>query len=229
MDMKTDKKELNPKHPYMIICEGADCEYFFYHYLDYLAQQDIIEDDAYQAFDYGGNDEINKSLPMLPKQRHYDKMKAILVIRDAEKDAHQAITTLQSLFREVFGVEISESGEFVSSKESKIRVGFFLWPGLRSGHFYNGTLEDVCCSLLHDEEGEATVEELSRSADNYLEKLQSFNHGFRRIHKNRLHTILDGTNKFVGMKIGEAAGAGAFNFSSAYLADLKKRIVEMSY
>ena len=49
-----------------------------------------------------------------------------------------------------------------------------------------------------------------------------------RLHKNLLHMVFSGTDKFVDLKIGEAATAGAFNWESSELRELKNFLSNLS-
>lgn len=44
----------------------------------------------------------------------------------------------------------------------------------------------------------------------------------RYTHKSKLHAFLAGKNKYVGMKIGEAAKAGAWNWNSIHMQPYKE-------
>ena len=104
---------------------------------------------------------------------------------------------------------------------------FYLFPGWKDGHFQDGTLEDLCDNILRDVKGEAGASYLQVSADKYLAHVLEQKGSFRRRHKNRLHTILSGTDRFVGLKIGEAAKVGAFDFEAEEMKELNERICEM--
>ena len=60
---------------------------------------------------------------------------------------------------------------------------------------------------------------------NDLEK--KYDRVFQREFKTKLHTYFSVTDKYVSLKIGEAARAGAFNWSSEKLTPLKRFLLEL--
>lgn len=219
-------KKFNSAHPYPIICEGRDGMAFIIHCLNALIRNQRIPDNRFEAIDFGGNEDIRETLKILPLLAGYSSMKSILVVRDAEQSATQAVVSLQESFRNAFDVEVPSDGSFVMNADG-IRVGFYLFPGWKDGHFQDGTLEDLCDNILRDVKGEAGASYLQVSADKYLAHVLEQKGSFRRRHKNRLHTILSGTDRFVGLKIGEAAKVGAFDFEAEEMKELNERICEM--
>ena len=76
------------------------------------------------------------------------------------------------------------------------------------------TLEDLCLSLLEPTDRETMLEEI----DAFLGHLQGgYQRSFPHLHKARLHTYFSITDRFVGMKIGEAAAAMAFDWKDPRL------------
>ena len=71
----------------------------------------------------------------------------------------------------------------------------------------NGTLEDLCHSFL------TLLEKKGRE--------------FPRIFKNRLHTYLSTNDRYVSLKIGEAAPAGAFDWNNTSLNALRDFLSEI--
>jgi hypothetical protein len=57
--------------------------------------------------------------------------------------------------------------------------------------------------------------------------LQSNGNEIKRPHKTKLHTYLSGKNDFVGLKIGEAAKAGAWNWEHLKLKPFRDIITAM--
>jgi len=229
MGKTKSNQEFNAHHPYVVICEGVDGKNFLIQYLNYLVKAGKIPDE-YEAYDFGGNEDINKKLQISPSLKNFAKMKAILIVRDAEMDAAGAVTSLQQVCNTAFKAEVASTGDFAySGTYEGLKIGFYLWPGLRQGQFQSGTLEDICNELLCAQANEASTSELRQQTKDYITAIeQSRGERFRRRHKNSLHTIFAGTDRFVGMKIGEAAKAGAFDFSAPPLQVLERRICMMS-
>lgn len=216
----------HPALPYAILCEGADGKNFIIYCLNSLIRRKLIPDNCFEAVDFGGNEDLSGKLKLVPMLSGYHDMKSILVVRDAERSAVQATASLRASFHEIFHVDVPDDGSFVTTDDG-IRVGFYLFPGWRDSHFQDGTLEDLGNATLRDVDGEASADSLQNCADGYLDELLKVRHSFRTLHKNRLHAVFSGTDKFVGMKIGEAARAGAFDFSAEAMRGLNERICEM--
>lgn len=159
----------------------------------------------------------------------FDQMKGFLVVRDAETNAVGAVQSVQQTLQRAFGIEIAADGHFVKNQEG-MQFGFVLLPGLEAGNtFCNGTLEDLCCRILSFPDGTCCGQSLLDLADSYLGMIEEKSrHSFRTKHKNRLHAYMSGTDDFVGMKIGEAARANCFDFSSEALDFLKDAIVTLA-
>lgn len=67
---------------------------------------------------------------------------------------------------------------------------------------------------------------LTKQVSVYLDKVTDLrNQSLSRCHKNLMHAYFAGTDKFVGMKIGEAAKAACFDFDSPKLDFLRQAIL----
>lgn len=220
--------QLHPEHPYVILCEGRDEELFLRYYLEYLVAENLVPD-SFNIIDLGGNEEMKKTLPLFPSLDYFDQMKGFLIVRDAETNAAGAAQSIQKTMNASFSVSVPITGEVVESQES-IHFGFVLLPGRKeNGTFYDGTLEDLCCNILAIKDDKTSRFNLLGMADAYVKKVEERRRKpFRTVHKNRLHAYLSGTDEFVGLKIGEAAHARCFDFSSRALDFLKDAIVRLS-
>ena len=77
-----------------------------------------------------------------------------------------------------------------------------------------GTLGDLCLEIVKDN----TIFEC---VDQYLECLRSKGRKITRPHKTKLHSYLAGENDFVGLKVGEAFKARAWNWNHVRLKPFK--------
>lgn len=81
---------------------------------------------------------------------------------------------------------------------------------------------------MKDKKNELSEEMLKELSIDYVKRAASLrNKNFRTLHKNKLHAYLSGTDSFVGMKIGEAAQAGCFDFSHTALNFLQKALLRL--
>lgn len=219
---------LIPGIPHVILCEGVDEEFFLRYYIEYLVAHKVVPD-TFNVIDLGGNQDIGKKLKTLHSVEYHELMRGFLIIRDAESDASGAAQSLQHHMNEAFGIDIQLDGQFVQNSDG-IRFGFVLLPGKNAeGTFYDGTLEDLCFQILKENPNEFSGEDLLTLSNSYLDTVEhERGTSLRKAHKNKLHAYFSGTDRFVGMKIGEAARAKCFDFSSPSLDFLKKALIELS-
>lgn len=146
----------------------------------------------------------------------FEKVKSIAVIRDAEKDCNAAKESLESIFD-----NIDQEIKNVLSDEP-----YYLLPYRNGSCWQNGTLEELCISILKDNtDNELSAKKLKEHTQAYADNIEEERKkAFIRKHKNLLHMYLSGTDEFVGMKIGEAARSGCFDWESDILNDLKNFI-----
>ena len=79
------------------------------------------------------------------------------------------------------------------------------------------------------QKSELPGEKLKGLSNDYVRQAASLREQkFRTPHKNKLHAYLSGTDSFVGMKIGEAAQAGCFDFSHVKLDFLQKALLRLT-
>lgn len=228
MPKKGDSIKLIPKIPYVILCEGRDEELFLRCYVSHLVEGKVVPD-TFNIINLGGNEELQKKLRVLHSVEHYDRMQGFLIIRDAESDAGGAAQSLQHHMNEAFDMDIPLDGRFTQNADG-VRFGFVLLPGKKTeGDFCDGTLEDLCCQILKEDSDECSGQKLLNLSDSYLDAvLQNRETPLRTAHKNKLHAYFSGTDRFVGMKIGEAARAKCFDFSSPALDFLKEALIALS-
>lgn len=208
-------------HPHLILCEGLDAKLFLCYYLNSAALSDVSQFSSdIQVMDFGGNENLSNYLAIVRNTDGFEQAKSVLIVRDSESDPTAAIQQVQSaLARYNFPVPAAphtwETGD--------IQVGFTLFPTCDNAPT-SGALEDLCYSILT----EPNVDPLLHEVDAFLSTLET-EHGrtFPRKFKNKLHTYLASNDAYVSLKIGEAAKAGAFDWTSPKLAPLKDFILEV--
>ncbi|MDR0966093.1 MAG: hypothetical protein LBM75_06285 [Myxococcales bacterium] len=216
------RKSAELKKTKLILAEGADEMYWLIHLIDALKIEEI------QVLDFGGNDDLRSYLEALILNRDFKKVTSILIARDSETSTESAIKSVNESLRKVELIHRDiEPFEFVPFEK---RVGFVLFPGYLDPEqkkiCSSGTLEDLCLRILDSE---------SKTAQNhvagYLEDFSSKQKTqFSRIHKNRFHSYISFTDKFVGMKVGEtmkAGNQGLYDLNSPYLKPFIDIIREM--
>jgi hypothetical protein len=150
----------------------------------------------------------------------FNKIKSLLVIRDSEKSVDNAVKQVVGALSKNFD-DIPRSPH--KWTEGKLRIGFLLFPNC-TAEPSAGTLEDLCLSILSEDNAESVLSEINDFMIMLKEKYgRCFPHDF----KTKLHTYFSVTDDYVSLKIGEAARAGAFNWNHAKLVSLKNFINEV--
>lgn len=214
-------KNLSIIKKHLILCEGMDEWKFLVRYLNSPAlQENSFFSKDIEVLDFGGNEELSAYLTALKGIQGYSDVVSLLIIRDAELDVQKAARQVQNALC-TNGLEISPAQGQWSKGVPK--TCFLLFPALGTED-RPGTLEDLCLTILDDAAAETPLEEI----DTFVEHLEEAREQpFSHRHKTRLHTYFSVNDKFVSMKVGEAADAGAFDWTHPNLESLKKCLSEM--
>lgn len=191
-------------HPHLIISEGADAKYFMIWFINSneLRYQPRFSQDI-QVEDFGGITDLGDYLSMLKEVKGFSKLRSLLIVRDAERDASTAVSNIRSALSANSLATPNAPCEWVRGAPS---VGFMLFPSCSSTPT-NGTLEDLCLEIVK-------TDDVINNVDRFIEELKGAGkRTFTRVHKSKLHTYLSVTEPYVSLKIGEAGKAGAFDWS----------------
>lgn len=212
MPRKTNTKIWKEK---LILCEGRDEQEFLIGYLNSRALSDVPGfSNDFQVIDFGGNSELVQRLAILKNMSDFEKVTSLLVIRDAESDASAAVREIQSALEKTCFPVPQGPHEW---KGETLKTGFVLFP-FCDENARDGTLEDLCLSILSDSLAEDTLKEIRL----FLDRLENRCHkSLPRRFKTELHTYFSVHDKYVSLKIGEAAAAGAFNWNHKALKPLR--------
>lgn len=196
----------------LIITEGIDAYYFCIWALGRLEIEDI------QVFNYGGITQLTKYIKLLKLDDNFDNVKSIIIFRDAEGDAQSAFQSIQTSLR-VNGLPVPNR-LFEPEDNGNVKISCGLFPGLDSSGnvITNGTLEDLCLMLIeHDHKVDCV--------DEFLNCASSNEYAIKQVHKAKLHAYLSISNDYIGLKIGEAAKAGAFDWDSDAFKPFKELLI----
>jgi hypothetical protein len=224
--MSKDKKEkdkIYQETPHLILCEGADAYFFLIWLLDFLKNHNPAFS-VFQVYDFGGITQLGLYLRSIAKTDDFKKIvRSLCVIRDAETNANATCHSIQtSLQNNGFAVP---QGPFSPTPDGSgaypnIRTGFVLFPDCNATP-QKGTLEDLCLRILADKGAGAVLADADAALKPYQAQLP-------RPHKNRLHTYFSLTDKFVALKIGEAAKSQAFCYDAQEIVNLKSILLRMA-
>ena len=209
------KKLIEIKQEKLILAEGADACYFFIWAYHAFGAHDI------QVVDFGGINDLGDFLKTLKELHDYDKARSIIIVRDAEGDPEGAVQSIKtSLRNHGFTVPV----EPFAFAEGTPRIAYMILPGFDSdsgdGSLLKGTLEDLCLSTTMSDPIHVCV-------DIYVDCLNSNGVIIKHPHKTRLHTYLAGKNDLAGLKLGEAARAGIWDWNHPALAPFRETIINM--
>lgn len=200
---------------YLILCEGKDAELFLIQYLnsDALRYDSRFREDI-QVLDFKGITELSTYLSNLSNMEGFEYVRRILVIRDAELNTKGAIDSIKTAFINN-GFPVAEKC-CTWNRDGVISTAFVLFPSCDENPV-NGALEDLCWNLIHRND-----EKMKEDIKSFLTDVKdNYNSISSHEHKCRLHTYLSVNDKYVSLKIGEAAMAGAFDWNGPGLLPLK--------
>lgn len=148
-----------PDKPHLILCEGEDEFRFLIAYLNSASlQDDPAFSEKIQIINFGGNDELEKHLQLIQKMENFNTLQSIMVIRDAEKDAKGAQRDVIQAFHKC-NLPVPEKVGVWNSTPDGISTGFLLFPSC-SQELQNGTLEDLCLSILKEPNSVSIMEDI---------------------------------------------------------------------
>jgi hypothetical protein len=201
----------------LLLAEGADAYYFCVWAYQALKLSNI------QVLDFGGITELRAYLKQLTLLYGYENVDCIVIARDAEQNAAATESSVKTALSHAGLAVPGHPFEFSSGKP---RVAFMLFPGYtldpatNESSLENGALEDLCLEIANDKGHLQCV-------DQYLECLQSIGRDLKYPHKAKVHSYLAGKDALVGLKIGEAARVGAWDWQHPRFAQFKRIISSM--
>ena len=215
--MPVERKRI--QKPFLRLCEGRDAEGFL---INYLNSNELAQDPRFsneiQVLDFGGNEDLSNFLMSLKNMDKFDRVKSLAVIRDAEKDYEKACQEVCRSLKKCGFVSSERCGTWVRDS-SGLKVGFMLIPLNNSA----GTLEDLCLRIL----SENNNKNILSTIESFLDVMESsYERSYHRKHKNKLHTYLSSSDKYVTMLLGTASSAGAFDWGSDELESFKSFLTE---
>lgn len=213
--MSVIKGEKEIKAELLILCEGRDEVNFLYYYLNNKAftNEEGFSRDI-QLIDFGGNNDLSKKLKIYRGMNNFENVTHLMIIRDAELNPSGAVQSIQSALHSAGLMYPDSPAKWISDKD--MHIGFLLFPQL-TAQPVSGTLEDLCVQILAGNDVHDYLAEITPFLQNISARHGSLTHP----HKTKLHTYFSVSDKFTGLKIGESAKAGAFDWDNPKLDPLK--------
>ena len=221
MPVRTTKEEITKK--LLILCEGID-EYFFL--IQWLNSPALAHEEAFsrdiQVVNFGGNEDLPNKLKTYRNMDNFENVTHLMIIRDAELNASGAVQSIQSALHSAGFTAPASPAKWCFDSANEIHIGFLLFPQL-TAHPVSGTLEDLCVQILAGKDTPTYLAEI----DQFMDDTAAHHGAFTHPHKTKLHTYFSVSNKFTGLKIGESAKAGAFDWANPKLDPLKDFVRQM--
>lgn len=204
------------KEKKLLLAEGADA----LHFSIWMCQ--AFQAGGIQVLDFGGNTDLTTYLKLLQELPNYEQVETIVIARDAEKSPSSAVESIKASLKKAGLPVPARSFEF---KGAPRRIAYMIFTGGvddRNGKIVlsPGTLEDLCLETINDDV-------VFQCVDQYMQCLQSIGQQVRHPHKSRLHAYLAGKDDFAGLKIGEAAKAGVWDWKYSGFEPYKRVIMSM--
>lgn len=215
--MSAFSRELKrPDFEHLIACEGVDAKFFLIRFFESDALRGSFFERSIKIDDFGSLDNLPRYLNSLNLSEESQKLKTLLIIRDMEysKEPQAVMQSIRDVLKNAGFAVPSDHGEWSDNPEGP-RTAFLLFPDFVTP--CKGTLEDLCQQILRLNADTCSIED----AREYVSSLENkYQRSFKRKHKNHLHAFFSGTDDYVGLKVGEAAKAGAFDWGSEALKPL---------
>ena len=214
-------RQIKIEKKYLVLCEGVDALYFLIHYLnsEQLKGDPRFADDI-QVMDFGGINDLPRFLLTLQGMERFDEVESIAIIRDAETDAKAAVSSIKSALQSA-GLPVPPALNQWQKESDKPQTAFTLFPTCDQNP-KTGALEDFCWDLLRDRR-----DDLKTEVDEFVARIKTtYGTVTSHQHKSRLHAFFSVNQNLVSLKIGEAAGAGAFDWGKSELLPLKNMLQE---
>ncbi len=216
------------ERPAMLLVEGMDEFALLCPFLEHMGVTSI------DIRLYDGTANLGRRLKSLKITSDFAKLRALGVLRDADENAASALQSVQGALERADLAYPEAAGDFAEGKPS---VGVLVVPGAGNP----GSLETLCwpskaglARVGNDNEEDTTRQDLVPACDvancvgSYIKCLQDRE---VRLHRNvdkvRVHTYL-AAHRQPGMKIGEAAAAGCWDFTHDAWGYLRKFIQTMN-
>jgi hypothetical protein len=170
---------------------------------------------------FGGIKDLGIFLKTLKEIPGYEQVSTMVIARDAETNPAGAVESIKTALKRNGFVIPDKPFQF---SEGAPRIAYMVFPGIDEGsggrRLLPGTLEDLCLSVTE-------ADPVHECVDLFIDCLVKKGVEPLHSHKARLHTFLAGKGDFAGLKIGEAAKAGVWNWEHPKLLPFRRIIEDM--
>lgn len=212
------KKKLTIGSNILLVCERKEIAGFISSYMQYLVKMGMSLP-RLQVISLVNLLELPKFLNYIKNTENFASLQKIRIFVDAGKSTRETQIKLEKYKNSSFLREFED-------------LKFYLFPGKTStGYWSKGYLEDLLLKLLKKQTSEhSTFENLLGITEDYLLSANGCRGGQFRLENHSRHVLyafFAGTERFVGLNMGEAVRAGAFELEESALEQLKQLFGEL--
>lgn len=202
----------------ILLCERLEIAQFMHAYLRYLFKQGL-ELPHMQIINYQGVGRLQELSQRLAKLAGSRQVRKVLLLADADEQSDERM-------QEFFAVRDNEF--FKTVPECR----HFFFPGRRpTKRWQQGYLEDALWQALrHDTAEYNDFYNLHNMSAEYLlvvNNNRGREHRLANYNRHLLYTYFAATEKYVGLRLGEAAQAGAFDLQHPVFDSLKESLMAL--
>jgi len=218
MSELVQKKKLRIHCPILLLCERKDIAELAGSYIRYLFKQGVNLPNL-QIINLGSLAELPKFLSYVEQNEDISALKKIRVLVDAGESVRKRQQELETI----------KNASFLQSFAD---YEYFLFPGKQKSKYWcKGYLEDILVGVLQENSAEAaSFANLYNTTLDFLLSVNNCRGGKASLanpNRHVLHAYLAGTERYVGMSIGEAAKTGAFKLDSEEFTCLKELLMRL--
>lgn len=202
----------------ILLCERLEIAQFMHAYLRYLFKQGI-ELPHMQIINYQGVGRLRELSQRLAKLAGSRQVRKVLVLADADDQSDERM-------QELFAVRDNEF--FKTVQECR----HFFFPGRRpTKRWQHGYLEDALWQALRQDTAEySDFYNLYNMSAEYLlvvNNSRGREHRLPNYHRHLLYAYFAATEKYAGLRLGEAALAGAFDLQHPVFDCLRESLLAL--
>ncbi|MDR3236933.1 MAG: hypothetical protein LBT84_00350 [Spirochaetia bacterium] len=202
------------KRPVWLLCEGNDCYFFFMRVLEKLEMLNVY------CLDVKGINDRDLFRGVI-KKTNYNNTKVIVYVRDAEYESVDGAVNYESVIKSIksrfASIDLSVGDKPIElTYTGRKQAGYII---LTNNDGNVGTLEDLCLSIAVDNDA---VDDAVSTVDYVNDKRNG--KVLKHAHKRKLHIAfaLNGKEKMVGAKTGEAVTNGGLNLDHDRFKSIRK-------
>ncbi|MHB8995042.1 MAG: DUF3226 domain-containing protein [Armatimonadota bacterium] len=184
--------------PNLLLVEGRDDKILFARLVEHLGRRENISVES-----YGGTAGLRGYLDPLRFRDGFEMVSAIVVVRDADQDCSAALQSVQDALKQY---DLPPPQAPLTFTQSSPRVGILIMPCGEE----TGSLEDMCLQAVSDDVAMPCVRQ-------YLDCLRAAattaEFGLCSNHSKILVSAFLASRPKPSLKLGEAAGAGIWDFA----------------